>query len=56
MACVVFSVLWSVLEVVYAVFVYKKIFENDRNAVQGVVTLLKMIPSDLITLKSTLTR
>lgn len=56
MACVVFSIIWSTLEAAYAVFVYKKIFEHDRNAVKSVMTLLKLIPSELITMKSTLTR
>ncbi|OMJ86719.1 hypothetical protein SteCoe_11729 [Stentor coeruleus] len=56
MVCVIFSVIWSILEVTYGVFVYKKLFEHDKNAIRSVMTMLKLIPSDLITLKSTLNR
>ncbi|OMJ68035.1 hypothetical protein SteCoe_34636 [Stentor coeruleus] len=43
---IIFSILWSLLELSYGIFIYKTLFKHDKDCIKCIETLLYIIPGE----------
>lgn len=43
---IIFSVMWSLLELFYGMFIYKTLFKHDKDCIKCIETLLNIIPGE----------